>query len=770
MTESTATPNPGFFAKPELSPCVRHSEITTKFDVHSIPGDYVAEVSAMTDDTASSADPLAQIPMLHRPEITSAMADENLTYETWNYILEHMETSGADISHYYETADLLPPITTESLAEFDMANTINKPGLRHDVDFDRDLHFVYGLDGYKSKQQLHMAPHYSHANRANASQYHATTKMQPPEPPRLFTNSGDAGYRNPVLHPDSSPVSEDQLTAEIKSIYAGLVVVEAKCIDLDTLQASDSNELDNGQWQALIALHRSLLYEHHDFLMATQHPSTTPALKALPIKYSMPARMWKHGIYAFLEVLRHRRPASQEYMLSFIYLAYQMMSLLYETAPVSRDTWIECLGDLARYRMAIEEEKEPYAQWGAVAASRYVKASDRHPQIGRLYHHLAILERPMLRRFACYGKFVALVRPFPIAPGTLHKLYMPIGGESQNLASAASLLPKASFRRLHASNFREARDIVSREAGNKKADIVERQYAQNASACALISETLNKMVSAAFESSTSWFAKGPCEETSGISANIRESVLYHAATPLQAACDAAVDQWRVRRSMLIAALQRTASLRLAGAAIMLSLLRSLPGASALATEGVLAYAERQSYPSSIDGATLPLPFLIICLGLAFVRDTLNAGRGAKARVTTWLITWLILSGGIGLAWCGLLLSGGEAEYALPTTLFTWFACWVFLNAACARVLRERIIFVSLSMLVGGGSLVLTLGLVPRSDTAAGQTTCNVIRVAGPLMATAWTVVVYSLQHFACARKPARKPAKRASLAGRTRRV
>ena len=85
------------------------------------------------------------------------------------------------------------------------------------------------------------------------------------------------------------------------------------------------------QWQALIALHRTLLYEHHDFLMATQHPLATPALRNLAQKYSMPARMWRHGIHAFLEVLRHRRPESQDYMLAFIYLAYQMMALLHET-------------------------------------------------------------------------------------------------------------------------------------------------------------------------------------------------------------------------------------------------------------------------------------------------------------------------------------------------------------------------------------------------------------------------------------------------------
>lgn len=43
--------------------------------------------------------------------------------------------------------------------------------------------------------------------------------------------------------------------------------------------------------------------------------------------------MWRHGIQSFLELLRHRLPDPLEHMLSFIYLAYSMMALLYETVP-----------------------------------------------------------------------------------------------------------------------------------------------------------------------------------------------------------------------------------------------------------------------------------------------------------------------------------------------------------------------------------------------------------------------------------------------------
>ena len=64
--------------------------------------------------------------------------------------------------------------------------------------------------------------------------------------------------------------------AETKTIYAGLVIVEAKCIEVENKLASlaaaaGSSKLSNEQWQALVALHRTLLYKHHNFFLTSQH-------------------------------------------------------------------------------------------------------------------------------------------------------------------------------------------------------------------------------------------------------------------------------------------------------------------------------------------------------------------------------------------------------------------------------------------------------------------------------------------------------------------
>ncbi|KAK1503898.1 uncharacterized protein CCOS01_16973 [Colletotrichum costaricense] len=253
---------------------------------------------------------------------------------------------------------------------------------------------------------------------------------------------------------ETRPISQEQLVAEVKGIYAGLVMVESKCIEVDNAQSSNNEtnpKLHNEQWQSLIALHRTLLHEHHDFFLASQHPSASPALRRLASKYAMPARMWRHGIHSFLELLRHRLPASLEHMLTFIYLAYSMMALLYETVPTFEDTWIECLGDLGRYRMAIEDDDlKDREVWTSVSRHWYSKASDKAPQTGRLYHHLAILARPnALQQLFYYTKSLCVPVPFLSARESIMTLFDPhLNGTQTRLQDI-----DAAFVRAHAILF-----------------------------------------------------------------------------------------------------------------------------------------------------------------------------------------------------------------------------------------------------------------------------------------------------------------------------
>jgi hypothetical protein len=242
----------------------------------------------------------------------------------------------------------------------------------------------------------------------------------------------DPRYPGLLLQPDSRPITQEQLASEVKSIYAGLTMVETKCIHVDRAQAAAAphdaaQKLAPDHWQALIALHRTLLHEHHDFFLASQHPSASPALRRLATKYTMPARMWKHGIHSFLELLRRNLPTSLDYMLAFIYLAYQMMASLYESKAGTsfKNTWLECLGDLGRYRMVTKDEDlRDREAWISPAHAWHSKAADKNPAVGLLYHHLAVLVRPnALQQLFYYNKSLGCLEPFSSARQSITTLF-----------------------------------------------------------------------------------------------------------------------------------------------------------------------------------------------------------------------------------------------------------------------------------------------------------------------------------------------------------
>ncbi|KAJ5536625.1 DNA/RNA-binding domain E.t1.c1-type [Penicillium frequentans] len=73
------------------------------------------------------------------------------------------------------------------------------------------------------------------------------------------------GYEGMFRQPEINPITQDQLINEVRQIYFGLAMVEKKCIDIDKQQSESKADLSESQWQALISMHRTLLYEHHDF-------------------------------------------------------------------------------------------------------------------------------------------------------------------------------------------------------------------------------------------------------------------------------------------------------------------------------------------------------------------------------------------------------------------------------------------------------------------------------------------------------------------------
>lgn len=107
-----------------------------------------------------------------------------------------------------------------------------------------------------------------------------------------------------------------------------------------------------------------------------------------------------------------------------------MMATLYETVPAFNfnEELITCLGDLGRYRMAIDEEDIKEREvWASVAKFWYVKASDKSPRIRRFYHHLDILARPcVLEQLNYYVKSLLCAPPFGPARASVITLFGPI--------------------------------------------------------------------------------------------------------------------------------------------------------------------------------------------------------------------------------------------------------------------------------------------------------------------------------------------------------
>ncbi|KAI9885192.1 MAG: replication factor C subunit 4 [Watsoniomyces obsoletus] len=329
------------------------------------------------------------------------------------------------------------PLTQSDLRFLTDPPNLTQPARRTDPDDDPEQRPP--PPGGSAQGQPGTAPPGSAPAAATAAS--VATGIPPPDvPPRLIPGHAVSSRSTSRLmrQPETRPISQEKLVTEVKTIYAGLVMVEAKCNEVVSKQEAAAAaatgtgrpppKLIDEQWQALVALHRNLLYDHHDFFLASQHPSAGPALRRLATKYAMPARLWRHGIHSFLELLRHRLPDSLEHMLNFVYLAYSMMALLYETVPTFEDTWVECLGDLGRYRMAIEDDDlRDRETWANVARFWYSKAADKDPTVGRLYHHLAILARPQpLRQLYFYARSLTCVQPFLSARESVLTLFDPL--------------------------------------------------------------------------------------------------------------------------------------------------------------------------------------------------------------------------------------------------------------------------------------------------------------------------------------------------------
>ncbi|KAL3431854.1 hypothetical protein BDV09DRAFT_188017 [Aspergillus tetrazonus] len=244
----------------------------------------------------------------------------------------------------------------------------------------------------------------------------------------VFAADGGTASSRLLLQVDTKPLTEEELRNETQAIYSGILMAEKKCIELFKHHFQKNTELSQQEWQMLVSLHRVLLEEYHAFFLASQQQAAGPAVNRLAEQYAMPSRLWRYGIHSLLELLRHRLPGSLERILAFFHLAYGYMTVFLEFVPKFEDTWLECLGDLSRYRMLVEDadirEREG---WAEIARHWYNKAADKNPDVGRIQHHLAPLARPdFVQQLFYYTKSMVCVHPFGGTRDSILHLFNPV--------------------------------------------------------------------------------------------------------------------------------------------------------------------------------------------------------------------------------------------------------------------------------------------------------------------------------------------------------
>lgn len=273
----------------------------------------------------------------------------------------------------------------------------------------------------------------------------ASLVPQRPASPQEEDSDEEFPVNELIRQPGPCIMSPQQLMSEVLGIYAAIETVERKCIAIDQGQmdrAAKHIKLSDHNWPALTAVHRTLLHEHYDFLIASQQPTALDQVKRMASERQMPLRLWRFGIHSYLEVLRLHLPESMDFMVNYIMIAYQMLALLFETVPTFEVVWTECLGDLARYRMAIENKDiRDRETWAGVAHHWYQKASEKQPDVGRLYHHLGLLARPSaLQQVYYYTKALSCVQPFYNSKESIKIIFDPALGQTQQQPSYASEL------------------------------------------------------------------------------------------------------------------------------------------------------------------------------------------------------------------------------------------------------------------------------------------------------------------------------------------
>lgn len=181
-----------------------------------------------------------------------------------------------------------------------------------------------------------------------------------------------------VCEPSIYGVSQEQLIAEVKGIYADLHVVQMQCAEIDsfqnTMSLADAVHFNQEQWEAMAACLRETLRGHHESFLRSPLPSAKSALVRVLSKHIMPLRLWVDGTYnPFKDMRDDDVPSDLKHMLSLISLSYSMAALMNDMEKrtyhhqITLLTWLKRTASILNWLLKRFQQLRPELVIGAMA-------------------------------------------------------------------------------------------------------------------------------------------------------------------------------------------------------------------------------------------------------------------------------------------------------------------------------------------------------------------------------------------------------------------
>ncbi|KZP28162.1 hypothetical protein FIBSPDRAFT_1039813 [Athelia psychrophila] len=186
------------------------------------------------------------------------------------------------------------------------------------------------------------------------------------------TTESSAGSALFDRKPSEEP-GNNMFAVQLKKLYRGISSLETRILTEDAedagvdegrvlLKTREKEVVDEDaekqKWRKQIDDHKRLAEMMHNLLEISLAPSVPASLRNIPTKYNIIIRLWSHVFHKLLESLRRASfasPLALEHLQDFIYYAYMFYTGILEEQILRpfRAGWLEALGDLARYRMAV---------------------------------------------------------------------------------------------------------------------------------------------------------------------------------------------------------------------------------------------------------------------------------------------------------------------------------------------------------------------------------------------------------------------------------